>query len=425
MLESILVPNIAVKILFFAGAFVVIGDFAATLFTIIYQKVIYRGIRLKYDASYAPMCSIIVPCKGIPKNFGNNLRGFLQLDYSNYEVIYVTESGNDAAVPEIRKILSEDKRAKFTVAGLASQCAQKNFNLLAALQEVSDSSEVFVFADSDIKPAKGWLREIVLPLQNSKITVTTGFRWLISTAGSLGEICHTYINIFIYTCFCAACYFGGVGLWGGSMAIRRKDFEELGVAKKWARAAVDDMSLSAVAYKNKRKAVVVPTCVTVTDDLIETVADATSWFERQIMYLKAYQKGLWVFTLSLVSTACLLLCLLPIAAVAAFFTNDIKMFWTLGGGAALFFVVGHTVVALLYPLLGKMPFFGRFLLLQPFMRMTHVIAYLKTWLTRTIIWAGIRYRLAGNGDVKKLERPQQVKQAEEICETPVLEAEGV
>jgi hypothetical protein len=72
-----------------------------------------------------------------------------------------------------------------------------------------------------------------------------------------------------------------------------------------------------------------------------------------------------------------------------------------------------------------MPFFGRFLLLQPFMRMTHVIAYLKTWFTRTIIWAGIRYRLAGNGDVKKLERPQIKQQTEEICETPVLEAEGV
>ena len=420
MLECIIGSSLTIKILFFAGAFVVIGDFAATLFTIIYQKVIYRKIRSKYDASYAPMCSIIVPCKGIPKNFGNNLRGFLQLDYSNYEVIYVTESGSDSAVPEIRKILSEDKRAKFTVAGIASQCAQKNYNLLAALQEVSASSEVFVFADSDIKPAKEWLREIVLPLQSSKITVTTGFRWLVSAAGSLGEICHTYINIFIYTCFCAACYFGGVGLWGGSMAIRRKDFEELGVAKKWARAAVDDMSLSAVVYKAKRKAVVVPTCVTVTDDLIETVAGATSWFERQIMYLKAYQKGLWVFTLSLVLTASVLLCLLPIAALGAFLTNDINVFWTLGGGVSLFFIAGHTFVALFYPFLGKMPFLPRFLLLQPFMRMTHIIAYLKTWLTNTITWAGIKYQLSSNGDVKKLERPQ----TQETNQAVVSEAKG-
>jgi len=417
--ESIFGSHIALNILFFAGAFVVIGDFAATLFTIIYQKIIYRGIRLKYDASYAPLCSIIVPCKGIPKNFGNNLRGFLQLDYPNYEVIYVTESENDAAVPEIRKILSEDKRVKFTIAGLASQCAQKNYNLLAALQEVKSSSEVFVFADSDIKPAKEWLREIVLPLQNSKITVTTGFRWLISTTGSIGEMCHSYINIFIYTCFCAACYFGGVGLWGGSMAIRRKDFQNLEVAKKWASAAVDDMSLSAVVYKAKRKAMVVPACVTVSDDLIETMAGATSWFERQIMYLKAYQKGLWFFTLSLVLTAFTLLCLLPIAAFGAFSTRDLNLFWTLGGGVSLFFIAGHTLVALLYPFLGKMPFLGRFLLLQPFMRMTHVIAYMRTWFTHTITWAGIKYQLSYNGNVQKLERPQiqedvSVSEAEEV-----------
>jgi cellulose synthase/poly-beta-1,6-N-acetylglucosamine synthase-like glycosyltransferase len=413
--------SIALKVLFFAGAFVVTGDFAATLFTILYQKIIYRNIRSKFNASYAPMCSIIVPCKGIPKNFGNNLRGFLQLEYSNYEVIYVTESAKDSAVPEIRKILTEDKRAKFTVAGLAESCAQKNYNLLAALKLASGSSEVFVFADSDIKPAKEWLKEIVLPLQNNKVTVTTGFRWLTSTAGSVGELCHSYINIFIYTCFCAACYFGGVGLWGGSMAIRRKDFEELAVAEKWASAAVDDMSLSAVAFKNRRKAMVVPNCVTVSDDLIETMSGATSWFERQIMYLKAYQKGLWIFTLSLVTTAALLLCLLPAAVLGAFLTNNTNMFWTLGGGVSLFFIAGHTLVAMLYPLLGKMPYFGRFLLIQPVLRMTHVIAYLKTWFTHTITWAGIKYQLSSNGDVKKLERPQP----QEVVENAVLPVEGI
>jgi hypothetical protein len=187
------------------------------------------------------------------------------------------------------------------------------------------------------------------------------------------------------------------------MAIRRKDFEELGVAKKWSRAAVDDMSLSAVVHKNRRKAVVVPTCLTVSDDLLQTVGATVSWFERQIMYLKSYQRALWVFpTLLIALTAGALMCMLPVAAVGHFVTN--YSFWELGGGVSIVFILGHTAIALLYPLLGKMPFYGKFLLLQPFLRMTQLVSYMKTWCTRTITWAGIRYQLSFNGDVKSLRR---------------------
>jgi len=402
-LRDLLFCNVAVKILFITGMVIAAGDFAAALFTIIYQKFIYKKRRSGYNESYAPMCSIVLPCKGVPKNLGNNLRGFLQFDYPKYEVIYAVESADDAAVPEIKKIISEDCRTKFAIAGLATECAQKNHNMLAALREVDKSSEVFVFADSDIKPDKSWLREIVLPIQDGKVTVTTGFRWLLSSSGSVGELCHSYVNIFIYTCFCAACYFGGVGLWGGTMAIRRKDYDELGIEKKWSRASVDDMSLSTVVLKNRRKAVVVSNCLTITDDLLPTVGATVSWFERQIMYFKSYQRLLWVFpTLFIALFAGVLICLLPVAAIGALCTE--YSFWQLGGGVSLAFILGHTATALLYPALGKMPYFGRFLLLQPYLRLTHVLSYFRTWTTRTITWAGIKYRLEFNGDVKSLRR---------------------
>ncbi|MFP4680999.1 MAG: glycosyltransferase [Chitinispirillaceae bacterium] len=407
MLESIAGESIITKFLFYAGLALVIGDFAATIFAILYQRIIYQKLmRPKYNDSFNPKCSVIVPCKGIPKNFGKNLRGFLQLDYPTFEVIYVVESESDSAVPEIEKITSEDKRAKLVVAGISKACAQKNHNMLAALEQ-ADNPDVYVFADSDIKPGKNWLKEIVLPLVNPKVTVTTGFRWLLSNKGTIGELTHSYVNIFIYTCFCAACYFGGVGLWGGSMAIRRKDFEELGVAQKWSKAAVDDMSLSSVVLKQGRRAVVVPTCVTVTDDLLPTMKSTIVWFERQIMFLKAYQRKLWFFpTLPLALTAGIILMLFPFALFGSMVSG--YTFWELGGGVALVFYLGHTFTALWYPLLGKMPYFHKFLLLQPLLRLTHVLSYFRTYLTRTITWAGIKYYLTINGDVDRIERPSEL-----------------
>jgi cellulose synthase/poly-beta-1,6-N-acetylglucosamine synthase-like glycosyltransferase len=268
---------------------------------------------------------------------------------------------------------------------------------------VSDA-EVYVFADADIKPEPSWLRELVLPLANDKVTVTSGFRWLQATKGTLGELAHFYVNAVIYIMFSAACFFGGVGLWGGSMAIRRKDFEELKVAEKWSGSGVDDMSLSYLVLKAKRKAVLVPHCVIKTDDLIQTVKGTVSWFERQIMYLKAYQKALWFFIgFPMVFIGVSLILLLPIALLLAISPD--KTFFAAGGGAALVFYAGEFLTITLYRLLGSVHSIGKLYIVWPFLRLTQGVSYVLTALTTTITWAGVKYKIAFNGDVTNVKRP--------------------
>jgi cellulose synthase/poly-beta-1,6-N-acetylglucosamine synthase-like glycosyltransferase len=346
---------------------------------------------------------VIVPCKGVPKDFGKNLQGFLNLDYPDYIVVYSVESENDKAVPVINEIIRGDSRARLAVAGLSTTCVQKNHNLLAGLKQ-ADDAEVYVFADADIKPEPSWLQELVLPLADSRIAVTSGFRWLHARKGTLGELAHSYVNVFIYVLFSVACFFGGVGLWGGSMAIRRKDFEELGVADKWAHAGVDDMSLSYLVLKARKKAVVVPHCIIQTDDLLPTVRSTISWFERQIMYLKAYQKSLWFFIgIPLMLSGLSLIMLMPLSLLAA--ASPERTFFATGGGAALVFYVGELITVMLYPLLGSMYSLKKFIFFWPFLRLTQVASFFLTILTNKITWAGIKYQLAFNGDVSRIERP--------------------
>lgn len=381
-------------------------DFFITIFTIFYQRYYYdRFVRRRFDPDYRPRCSIIVPCKGIPKDLGKNLRGFLNLDYPDYSVVYSVESEKDEAVPIIRSIIADNRRAKLAVAGLSKTCVQKNHNLLAAL-EIGKEADVYVFADADIKPEQQWLRELILPLADPKIAVTSGFRWLHAKNGTIGELAHSYVNIFIYVLFSVACFFGGVGLWGGSMAIRREDFEKLGVAEKWAHAGVDDMSLSALVFKAHRKAVVVPHCVIQTDDLLQTVRGTISWFERQIMYLKVYQLNLWLLLIpiSLVGISCLMM--MPYALVAA--TSPERTFFAAGGGAALVFYVGELLTISMYPLMGSMYKKGKFFLIWPFLRLTQIASFVLTLLTNSITWAGIKYQLAFNGNVNRIERPDDI-----------------
>lgn len=370
-----------------------------------YQRFWYEKIlRPRYSKGFSPRCSIIVPCKGIPKNFGKNLEGFLELDYKNYEVIYVAETETDPAVPIIRSILGRHKNASLVIAGLSTACAQKNFNLVAGVKAAHDP-EAYVFADSDIKPGKTWLTELVLPLSNPGVAVTSGYRWLHAAKGTFGEQAHAYANVFIYVCFCTASFVGGVGLWGGSVAIRRKEFESLGVVEKWSRTAVDDMSLSQLITKKRLKGIVVPESMTHSDDLLPTVRAVTTWLERQIMFLKSYFKALWFFGgLIVAGGASTLLVLLPAAAIASMFPH--RTFFDSGGGAATLFYAGEFVAVMMYPLIGPMPRFGRFLLYMPLIRWTHAISYFKTHFTNCITWAGIRYYLKFSGDVSRVERPQ-------------------
>jgi cellulose synthase/poly-beta-1,6-N-acetylglucosamine synthase-like glycosyltransferase len=382
---------------------IVAADFFITAFTILYQRFWYDHIfRKRFDPTYAPRCAVILPCKGIAKDLKSNLQSFLNLNYPDYEIIFALESRQDAAFPIIDELVRSNTKASIVIAGLATECSQKNLNLIAAINK-AQNPDVYVFADADISPNPGWLRELILPLSDGDVTVTTGFRWLTAVRGSAGEHVHAYINIFLYVLLTVINFFGGTFLWGGSMAIRRKDFEDLKVAEFWSNTVVDDNSLSKIIMKNSRRSVVVPACITTSDDLIPTVRQGIAWFTRQIMFLKSYEKAVWFFgMLPLVLGALLLFLWLPFALIIG--RGSASAFFDVGGGASLIFIVGELLTVSLYPLLGSMPKFHKFLVLQPFMRSTHIISSLRTVYTNKVVWSGVKYHLTFSGKVSRVER---------------------
>jgi cellulose synthase/poly-beta-1,6-N-acetylglucosamine synthase-like glycosyltransferase len=399
-------PYIWSKVLFIFCFIVIAALFLCTLFTLLYQKFIYKKfISPSFDPSYKPKCTVIVPCKGNNvKNFEENLKSFLKLDYENYDVIFTVESEYDDAVKDIKKVISQNPdKAFLSIAGLSSSCGQKNYNLIAAVNKAKDS-DVYVFADIDISPQPNWLSEIILPLSKKEIIVATGFRWLKAEKGTIGNQAHFYMNSFLYTLYSTASFFGGVGIWGGTMAIRREDFEELEVHKRWAETVVDDSSLSQLVKKKKKKSILVPTCITHTDDLIEKASDAVRWFERQMMFLKLYQRSLWVSAMPIILITFLTIIWLPLAVVLSFSTH--YSFWQLAGGSSLLLLFGKLSSDMIYPFLGCKPNMVAFIFFQPVSLCLFLFSCIKTTFRRVIKWSGIKYYLSFRGKVIKLERMQ-------------------
>lgn len=401
-LQPLLGSSIYTAVLFWLSFIGVCALGFVTVFTILYHRVIYARLLVPtFNSSFRPKCSIILPCKGLPNNFKQNLESFLHLDYDPYEVICTVESEHDPAVGPIREIITKDSRVSLVIAGLAETCSQKNHNMLQAIKK-ADNPDVYVFADSDIKLYGSWLSDLVLPLSRNDVTVTTGFRWLYSVTGGIGELTNVYQNIIIFVLFSFASFITNIGLWGGSMAIRRRDFEALGVGKFWQETVVDDMSLSRIIMKEKKKAVMVTPCVVPTDDALPTIKQSTAWFTRQMMFLKGYQKLQWYMAVSLAMAILSFLIWIPGALVISRITSF--SFLDLGGAASLLLLFGVMATTLMYPFLGRLPSFGKFVMLQPVSLLTILHGILKTVITNTILWSGISYRLDFRGKVLHVKR---------------------
>ncbi len=381
---------------------IVIGLFIATVFSVFYHRILYiKKLRPSFDLSYQPRCSVILPCKGVPHNFENNIRSFFHLDYPAYEVIFTVESNDDPCVPIIKKVMQDEPSAHLTVAGITTTCGQKNHNMIAAL-DIAHDPEVFVFADSDITLSSDWLKELVLPLSSNKITVSSGFRWLYSSTGTIGAMVNSYQNSLLLVLFSAASFIQDIGLWGGSMAMRKKDFDELGVRECWAQTVVDDMSLSRLIMKHAKKSIMVSTCIIPTDDTLPTIKQSIQWFHRQVMFLKAYQKKTWVIAILVVLSGLSLQILLPVSLIVSLMTS--KTFFQAGGFSSLVFIFGTMSTALFYPLLGKHPNMFRLILLQQISLFTMLFGTIKTLFTNTVEWSGFWYKLNFRGKVVSVEQ---------------------
>jgi hypothetical protein len=357
--------------------------------------------RRRFDSSYRPSCAVLVPCKGASDDLAAALRGFLQLDYPEYRVFFSVESADDPACGPIRQIAAEDPRASLVVSRLATRCSQMNQNLLAAVA-AAGAPDVYVFADAHLRPRPDFLRELVLPLSDPGVTASTGFRWPLPGKSNAGQLAHVYSYLFLYAIFAFSCLLSSVGLWGGAMALRRRDFIELGVAELWARTSTPDMSLSRRIVGARRKAVLVPPCVVPSDDLIESPARAVSWFERQCMYLKAHYRFIWALVTVPAALLFALQLWLPVAL----------LWWAVGGAplrltggaAALAWLGGEMVNTALFALLGPIEGKWRLLLWSPLLRTVPILGLARTLLTSTISWSGVRYRLGRAGTVASVDR---------------------
>jgi GT2 family glycosyltransferase len=244
-----------------------------------------RHIRtFRPKSNWRPSALVICPCKGIDPEFHVNAASILNQDYPNRRVVFVVEAEDDPAIQPLKAL-----GATVLVAGIATVRGQKVHNLIHAVEHAAEDSEVFVFCDSDARYPRDWISNLIPPLEDQTVGVSTGYRWYMAESGSLPSLFRSIWNASVVT---ALGPHSRNFAWGGSMALRHEVFDRIGVRDAWDRAVSDDFAVTHAARAAGMRIVFVPAC------LIPSYGRCT-WLEllefttRQIIITRVYEPKLW------------------------------------------------------------------------------------------------------------------------------------
>lgn len=213
----------------------------------------FRRLKTPNLPPYTPSVSLIVPFKGEDFEMEKNIRSFLSQDYKNLEILFVAHSKGDSSY----KILKQfSKKASILVRDSRyGNCSFKIASQLTAIKKAR--GEVLAFADSDVRPKKNWLSELVRPLQNA--AATTSCPWYIPPKNNFSSCLQSSWNSSAGLSLTVNQKHNFIR--GCSFAIKSPTFKSLGMEKIWEGEFSDDASLTLKLKKEQLPITFVPEAI--------------------------------------------------------------------------------------------------------------------------------------------------------------------
>ncbi len=356
----------------------------------------------KPKSGFTPRVSLIAPCRGLDQGLKENVSALFLLDYPDYEIIFVTGQEGDAAIKVINQARDElgdasQVRFRIVIAGKANDSGQKVHNLRIAVNDIDQSSEAFVFVDSDARPGRDWLISLVAPLADKQVGAATGYRWFIPKRNNLWSQMQSVWNASIASAlgdqleknFC----------WGGATAILRSTFERMDLQNRWRGTLSDDFTLTRVLRESDLGIRFVPSCLTacMEDSGFSQLLEFTT---RQMKITRVYAPHLW--KAALLGSA--LFVLVFFSGIALIIAGAIRgtgfvpplivviVIFALGAGKAYVRWLAVRLPLVRYDSDLKRGLWAQ-LLLWPFTSALFLFNSICAGLSRRINWRGISYQL--------------------------------
>jgi cellulose synthase/poly-beta-1,6-N-acetylglucosamine synthase-like glycosyltransferase len=342
--------------------------------------------------SFSPKTCVIVPCKETHERFIENVKAICNQDYKDYIVVFITDSENDTAYIQLKSIINNIPKTRLETADFIEGCSGK----IAALIKgtiLSNDVDVYVFADSDIKPHTQWLKNLVGNLEEKDVGATTGYRWyfthnlksyLIST-WNLASVLPFFFPSLNYT-------------WGGSTAIKKSLFNELNIAEKWKKGFADDLILTESIKSSGYKIKFVPKCI-IENSSGDDTSNFLEWGTRQFTWVKWYYPSAWLKSFVRLAGVKILIFIGIFLLFIGYFIPGLLMISTF----LIEIVYGWQAIVTVKKLsFYKKEKLGRswlYALLMPIALFVNLYNYIGSVVSTEVTWCGRKYR---KKDIKRL-----------------------
>ncbi|MGA7196906.1 MAG: glycosyltransferase family 2 protein [Roseiarcus sp.] len=357
-----------------------------------------RGLPRAEIPGSEPNVAVILPVRG-----GRNLDRFLPLlraqQYGRYRIIASVESTDDSAFALLRAAEAEPGAPlETTVAGLAANAGQKVWNQLAALERLRPDDDIVAFIDADTLPTPLWLPRLVAVIVNAGRPVATGYRWMTPADDRWSSCCLAAANASI-----AALPRGVLPMtivWGGSVAMKQKTLEAIAIEAVWRGAISDDVQM-AEALRRHGLTAHAPRQGLLLSPVSCSWREMVAFGVRQYRIIYLHQPGSWAIALVFLWAPPIYL-----ALAAPSFVSGLPAAWL---SLALILALAEVRTRLrrgiqraLWPELCGPRDARRWRAerwLRPVWLLIHALCAAGAPLSRTIDWAGVRYRVAGPQNV--------------------------
>ena len=131
--------------------------------------------RNKKLSGFAPPVSILKPVRGVDFASYKNFKSFCLQEYPEYEILFCVNDLEDAAVPLIRRLMTEFPQRSIRLLSNAPQLgANRKVSNLALLAHEA-KYQLLVQSDGDVRVGPSFLSEMVAPFERPETSVTSCF----------------------------------------------------------------------------------------------------------------------------------------------------------------------------------------------------------------------------------------------------------
>ncbi|HME84025.1 MAG TPA: glycosyltransferase family 2 protein [Roseiarcus sp.] len=371
---------------------------AQSLFSTLLVAAYRRGLPRAEIPGSEPNVAVILAVRG-----ERNLDRFLPLlraqQYRRYRIIASVESTDDPAFERLRAAETEPGAPiETTVAGLARNAGQKVWNLLAALELLRPEDDIVAFIDADTLPTPLWLPRLVAVIVNAGRPVATGYRWMTPADDRWSSCCLAAANASI-----AALPRGVLPMtivWGGSVAMKRETLEAIAIEDVW-RGAISDDAQMAEALRRSGLVAHAPRQALLLSPVACSWRELLAFGVRQYRIVYIHQPKNWAIALVFLWAPPICLALAAPSLAAGSFVAWLALALILAL-AEVRTRVRRGIQRALWPDVGGPRDERRWRAerwLRPVWLFAHALCAAGAPLSRTIDWAGVRYRVAGPQNV--------------------------